>query len=526
MKFVILLLVTLVGKIVFAQSTIDSYTVAVQQLTIPGLPGIQSATVGYHNDEVVIIGGRLDGLHRRQPNVSFDLAGHNNRMFVVNLSSMKIWSSGLDQLNPLLRDQLKATNHCYTQVNDTMIIAGGYGISEAADDHITFRSALKFSIPHLINQIKTGNVSDAQFNRVEDSLFAETGGQLEYIDGTYYLVGGHFFNGRYNPRNGPSYTQTYASEVRMFTWNGSVPRWIKTVHNEDLLHKRDYNLVRIHNEKLPLYAFSGVFQKTRDLPFQSATAIDKAGNVVQVPNFRQFYNHYECSELVIYDPKTASNHVLFLGGIAQYYDSLGVLTQDNNVPFVETVSRVSIDANGKLNEYLLPTKMPLRYGAGVSFVPSKSAQWNRKIYTWNEGVADSIHMGYLLGGISSVARNVFWNHEGKESGAINTVYKVFLVRTDAKQKELKQSTNPFSVEILEDPKALRLYFEFNLPEADKITLQIFDKNGKEVVHTAKKFKAGKHVWKKFPKYLGWYRCVFTLEVHPEWNWEQWMLYDE
>ena len=93
-------------------------------------------------------------------------------------------------------------------------------------------------------------------------------------------------------------------------------------------------------------------------------------------------------------------------------------------------------------------------------------------------------MGVLLGGISAVSRNVFWNHEGKESAAINTVYKVYLVRTDAKQKELKQSTNPFSMEIFEDPKALRLYFEFSLPEVDKITLQIFDKNGNEVMHTA------------------------------------------
>jgi hypothetical protein len=509
----------------FSQS-ISDYTVVVIPVNADGLPGFQSATVAYYGDEVLIIGGRLDGLHRRQPNVSFDSAGHNNRLFVVNLTTRQSWSVALDGLNPVLRDQLKATNHCYTQVNDTMIIAGGYGISEAADDHITFRSALKFSVSNVIDQVKFGSVSDGLFNRVEDSLFAETGGQLEYLDGVYYLVGGHFFNGRYNPRNGPSFTQTYSSEVRMFTWNGALPKWIKTVHNEDLLHKRDYNLVQIQNEYFPLVAFSGVFQKNRDLPFQTATRIDKDGTPVQVPNFRQFYNHYECSELVIFDPKTGSNHVVFLGGIAQYYDSLGILVQDNNVPFIETISRVEINKDVSVREYLLPTKMPLRYGAGVSFVPNKDSRWNRKMFEWNYSNEDSIHMGYLFGGISTVSRNIFWNNDGNESAALNTVYSIFLVKNAAPHKLNTYANNPIQLTINEHPKSHRLFLSLQIPNQDKAVLTVYDDQGKQVLKAKKKVQPGALVWNKFPKYLGWYRVLLTFENHPEWNWEQWMFYDE
>lgn len=524
MKQILSLLGLLLSATVYSQG-IDSYTVSVQPVEIPGLPGIQSAAVGYHNDEVLLVGGRLDGLHRRQPNVSFDSAGHNDQLFVVNLVTKQIWSQAVADLTPVLRDQLKATNYCYTQVQDTLVIAGGYGISEAANEHITFRSALKFSVSGVIDAIKAGTLHASNFVRVEDSLFAETGGQLEFLNGIYYLVGGHLFDGRYNPRNGPSFTQTYSSEVRMFKWNGNQVVWLKTIHNEDLLHKRDYNLVRIEDATTPFYAFSGVFQKDRDLPFQTATRLDLSGTPTEVPAFRQFYNHYECPELVIFDPKTGTNHVIFLGGIAQYYDSLGVLAQDNNVPFVETISRVSIDANGNLNEYLLPSKMPVRYGAGVSFVPSKSKQWNRKIFTWIEPNADTLNMGYLLGGISTVTRNVFWIHEGQESSALNVVYRLMLVKTNEPQKALKHSKNPIALQIYEDPKALRLFLQFELPQADKVQLQIYDKKGKLLIDKTKSFKLGKVSWKKFPKYVGWYRCVLTFESHPEWNWEQWMYYD-
>ncbi len=90
MKLLSLLLLTFVSKVAISQTLIEAYTVAVKPLTINGLPGIQSASLGYHNDEVIIIGGRLDGNHRRQPNVSFDAAGNNNRLFVINLKTAEI----------------------------------------------------------------------------------------------------------------------------------------------------------------------------------------------------------------------------------------------------------------------------------------------------------------------------------------------------------------------------------------------------------------------------------------------------
>ena len=51
----------------------------------------------------------------------------------------------------------------------------------------------------------------------------------------------------------------------------------------------------------------------------------------------------------------------FFGGIAQYYDSLGILVQDNNVPFVKTIARVTRDASGTMAEYKLPIEQLISF---------------------------------------------------------------------------------------------------------------------------------------------------------------------
>ena len=37
------------------------------------------------------------------------------------------------------------------------------------------------------------------FRVINDPVFKITGGQMGLLDSTFYLVGGHLFDGRYNP---------------------------------------------------------------------------------------------------------------------------------------------------------------------------------------------------------------------------------------------------------------------------------------------------------------------------------------
>ncbi len=60
------------------------FDIAIDSIEIPQLGGLQSYSVAQANGKWLIIGGRLDGLHQRQPWASFDRAG-NNTQFLSNL---------------------------------------------------------------------------------------------------------------------------------------------------------------------------------------------------------------------------------------------------------------------------------------------------------------------------------------------------------------------------------------------------------------------------------------------------------
>ena len=54
------------------------FHIAIEPMNISGLGGLQAYAWGQHNGKWLIIGGRLDGLHRRQPFAAFDVAGPIN----------------------------------------------------------------------------------------------------------------------------------------------------------------------------------------------------------------------------------------------------------------------------------------------------------------------------------------------------------------------------------------------------------------------------------------------------------------
>ena len=123
-------------------------------------------------------------------------------------------------------------------------------------------------------------------------------------------------------------------------------------------------------------------------------------------------------------------HNVFFGGIAQYYDSLGMLVQDNNVPFTKTIARVTRDASGTLVEYKLPIEMPALLGAGSEFIPIDNIpQYKNGVLKLDDFTADSTLVGYIYGGISSSAKNIFFTNSGTQSKANSQIFKVYVIKS-------------------------------------------------------------------------------------------------
>ena len=476
---------------VSAQST--PFQIYLEPLEIPGVGGLQAYAFGQHQGKWLILGGRLDGLHRRQPFATFDIAGHNNQIIVIDPVSHQKWSAPLTSLPASVREQLSSTNMEFIQNGEYLYVVGGYGYSNMAGDHVTYDKMTAVHVPEVINAVIQGTSLTSYFRQITDAQFAITGGHLSKINNTYYLVGGQRFMGRYNPMepgHGPGFVQEYTDQIRKFSMDDDGTS-ITIVHlpsitDTEQLHRRDYNVVPqiMPDGQEGITAFSGVFQKTVDLPYLNCVNIDSSGYAVN-NSFSQYYNHYHCAFLPLYSVSANEMHTVFFGGIAQFYDSLGTMVQDNNVPFVRTIARVTRNAEGVMAEYKLPVEMPALLGASSEFIPLENLPvYANGVMKLDAFPTDTTLAGYIYGGIASTAANIFWINTGTESVASSQIFKVYVVKnTVSAVHELNtQSLGHLRMMVFPNPNNGIFGIKFTLDSVTTNRLTITDEQGR-LVHS-------------------------------------------
>ncbi len=498
-RILLLALLLSVSLPVFPQAF--PYDVKLEAFSISGLGGVQSYSYGQHNGKWLIVGGRLDGLHLRQPNASFDLAGHNNQLIVIDPIAKQKWNVGLTSLSITMQEQLRSTNAVFIQDGDYLYIFGGYGYSASAANHKTFEYLTVIDVPGLINAIINNTAITSFFKQVTDSRFAITGGRIGKIYDTFYIVGGQKFTGRYNPMGGPTFTQVYTDQIRKMkiSYDGINLNITHLPYITDAvnLHRRDFNVGPqiMPNGEEGLTSFSGVFQPTVDLPFLYCTDIDSSGHAAN-NNFSQYYNHYECPMLPVYTSSAGVMSTIFFGGIAQYYDLNGVLTMDSNVPFVKTIARVSRDANGSMTEYKLPNDMPALLGASAHLIHNEDlAYYNNGVLKLDSISKDTTLVGYIYGGIASTAANIFFINNGTQSSASIQIYKVLLVKNPnaAIHQVNQQSTSTLQLQLYPNPNDGIFKMSFILQREGPVSYRIFDSAGKLLIQKSENQSAGKNV---------------------------------
>jgi hypothetical protein len=474
----------------FAAKAQDTpFDIQLTPIQVEGVGGLQAFAFGQHDGKWLVVGGRLDGLHRRQPFASFDIAGHNTQLIVIDPAGNQSWKASLDVLPPSIKEQLSSTNMEFYQEGDFLYLIGGYGYSATAGDHITYPNLTAIDIPQTIQAIQNNLSIIPYIRQIKDDKMAVTGGYLHKIYDTFYLVGGQKFIGRYNPmgpNNGPGFIQEYTNAIRKFTLedDGST---LKVTHQPEIydraqLHRRDYNVAPqiLPDGKEGLTAFSGVFQESVDLPFLTCVNIDSDGYAVQ-PGFNQYYNHYHCAHVPLYSAKDNEMHTLFFGGIAQYYDENGLLVRDDNVPFVNTIARVTRQSDGSMAEYKLPVTMPALLGAGSEFIPiSTIPSYENGVLKLDELDQDTTMIGYIYGGISSSAPNIFFTNTGTQSNASSQIFEVFLIKNSPSSTHNvnSQSQNGLGMVIYPNPSDEYINVTFDLAESAVVTLSIFDADGR------------------------------------------------
>ncbi len=67
------------------------------------------------------------------------------------------------------------------------------------NNHITYTTLTSINVPELIYAIQNNQSITPYFKQIQDTIFAVSGGHLKKMGNHFYLVGGHRFDGRYNP---------------------------------------------------------------------------------------------------------------------------------------------------------------------------------------------------------------------------------------------------------------------------------------------------------------------------------------
>ncbi|MBK7305704.1 MAG: T9SS C-terminal target domain-containing protein [Chitinophagaceae bacterium] len=426
--------------IVAAQQTKPEFPfiIRLEQMEINNMPALQSFAYATWQGKWLMIGGRKDGLHRRQPWATFDEEGQNRFIYVVDPQNKKVWKQMLENLPTTVIEQLQSTNMGFCQTGNRLFLTGGYGYSKTADDHITFPYLTVIKVDELITAMLNNKDISNSIVQIKDERMAVTGGRLAKLRDTFLLAGGQRFDGRYNPHgpdHGPGFKQEYSNEIRKFTieYDKETPaiKNYAAIKDSINLHRRDYNLVPqvFKNDELGYTMFSGVFQYNQDIPFTNF--VDIAGGTYKVNNsFEQHFSHYHSAVMPMYDKVSASMYTVFFGGIARYYPDKNGKTVDNKeVPFTKTIS-VVIRKDEKEEEIFLPIQMPGYLGAAAEFIFMPDSRM------YMEGIADAgsvqheeNFIGYIVGGINSSANNIFFDNTGKESKASSKIIKVFIKKT-------------------------------------------------------------------------------------------------
>lgn len=471
----------------FAQTSFN-YTLELNPVSIPGLQGLHSYAFGQHEGKWLIIGGRRDGLHARQPFNAFPQLQNNTEAFVIDVQSQQFWAASLSSLPTSIFEQLQSTNMNFNQAGDTLYIVGGYAFSESADDHITFPNLTTIVVSEVINAVINQTALTPFFQQIEDDNFAVCGGSLGRIADTFYLVGGHRFDGRYNPMGNPTYTQSYTSQIRKFKVNniGNSLNYSNYEAITDAVHlrRRDYNLLpQIFPDGSEGFTISsGVFQIDDDLPYLYPVDITADG-YTPITGFNQYLSNYHSATASLYDADENSMHNFFFGGMSQYYYQNGELIQDDLVPFVRTISRLTRDSEGNLFEFQMPIEMPGLKGASAEFIPNPNLpHYNSDIVKLNEIEPDTFVIGHVYGGILSPTLNPFSVNQTTTTSADASIYEVKLIKQVLTDIELVNGSNPYDFEIFPNPASstVNLYFTLNKP--GKVNYLISSVDGKLLDH--------------------------------------------
>jgi hypothetical protein len=419
------------------------------------IPTLHSAAAGVWQNQWILLAGSTNGLHGLTGNNAFDPQFENREVWVIDPATRQSWRKSLVEtssasgLTADAVDSLSSVNTQFYQQGETLLVAGGYGYKRSAVNHKTYDTLTFINLPGLAAWVKQAAGSETSravdhIRQIQNAYFQVTGGSLERLENEYQLVMGQNYDGRYRPL----FNGVYTRQVRRFQviqgpagWTVPVESMIATTP-ADAYRRRDLNVSTIvqagtepgsYDERAVVY--SGVF--TPEGGVWTVPVVIAPGGVVTMDNpaaaetLRQGFQIYHSAKVGLYHRATREMHVVMFGGITvlEHNAATGLFTQDNQAPFTNQCGVVVRRADGKFQQYFLPTRFPLiktadgkelRFGTNAEFIAAPGLpRMNSKVLDLTLIRSDTV-IGHIFGGIAADAGN------GGNTTASGRVFEVVL----------------------------------------------------------------------------------------------------
>ena len=150
--------------------------------------------------------------------------------------------------------------------------------------------------------------------------------------------------------------------------------------------------------------------------------------------FKQGMNNYVCPTATLYSRKTKNNYTILFGGNSYGYFSNGIFETDEEVPFINQVTTIKMDASGNFTQYLMNGQYPtilstgvnpgnqLLFGSDADFIPAAILTYPNTVISLDTIRKPTI-IGHIVGGIMSTVPNTV---SFFETSASPYVFKVIL----------------------------------------------------------------------------------------------------
>lgn len=457
------------------------FSISIEPIEGTFITGTHSSAIAKSGDKWLIIGGRLNGLHGLNSNDGFPTELANEYIIVLDTNTWTESIASINQLPTSIADPLRSTNMEYIQMGSYLYMAGGYGRDNVAGIFVTFPKLTAIHVDSMINAVLNGESIVPHVRQITDSRFQVCGGELGNIGQELYLLFGHNFGGRYTDPPTPMFTQTYTDRITKFSLLDDgitmTPESFVDFIDTNYFHRRDLNVGPIikSNGEFALKAYSGVFQKTRNLPFRETITITQDTNEINT-NYEQVMSHYNCAMIPIFDTLTKKMYTTFLGGMSlyNYIPATNTVVYDSLIPFISDITTMTTHPDGTIEESIMATQLSGLLGSNAKFVlNTEISHFSNEVIDIRSLSNTKTLIGYLYGGIRAEAPNL------GASSANDTIYRIYLTANNS--NSLANIENELGdVLIYPVPASNNLNIEFQTENPVQINLSLFDLNLKKI----------------------------------------------